>query len=77
MTHATAMPFIDRRDPDRVLPNPETEERRQFSNSHDGLSPPAQELARAIDLYKLEHRRRFITYEEMYQVISSLGYTKP
>jgi len=51
-------------------------ERRQFANSHDELSPEAQELARAIDGYKLRHRRRFITYEEMLSVITSLGYHK-
>jgi hypothetical protein len=51
-------------------------ERRQFSNSHDGLSPPAKELAIAIDQYKMTHRRRFITYEEMLQVVLSLGYSK-
>ena len=51
-------------------------ERRQFTNSHDELSPSAQELARAIDEYKLVHRRRFITYEEMLSVIEGLGYHK-
>jgi hypothetical protein len=53
-----------------------TRERRQFTNSHEELSPPAQELARAIDGYKLTHRRRFITFEEMLSVIESLGYRK-
>ena len=51
-------------------------ERRQFTNSHEELSPEAQELALAIDGYKLRHRRRFITYEEMLGVITSLGYHK-
>ena len=51
-------------------------ERRQFANSHRDLSPPARELAQAIDTYKLDHRRRFITCEEMLQVIQSLGYQK-
>jgi hypothetical protein len=51
-----------------------TRERRQFANSHDDLSPEAAELARAIDGYKLQHRRRFITFEEMLSVIKSLGY---
>ena len=50
------------------------QERRQFANSHADLSPPAAELAAAIDTYKLRHRRRFITYEEMLGVITSLGY---
>ena len=51
-------------------------ERRQFANSHQELSPAAQELARAIDQYKLHHRRRFITYEEMLSVVLSLGYRR-
>jgi hypothetical protein len=49
-------------------------ERRQFTNSHDELSPDAAELASAIDGYKVQHRRRFITFEEMLSVIKSLGY---
>ena len=38
-------------------------ERRQFVNSHEELSLEASELARAIDQYKLVHRRRFITFD--------------
>jgi hypothetical protein len=51
-------------------------ERRQFGNSHHDLSPEARELGQAIDQYKLVHRRRFVTYEEMLRVIKSLGYHK-
>lgn len=51
-------------------------ERRQFSSTHDGLSPDARELAQAIDHYKVQHRRRFITFEEMMSVIKSLGYRR-
>ena len=51
-------------------------ERRQFANSHDDLSPEAAELAQAIDQYKLLHRRRFITFEEMLSVVQSLGYRR-
>lgn len=51
-------------------------ERRQFANSYTELSPEASELARAIDGYKLQNRRRFITYEEMLGVIRALGYHK-
>ncbi len=51
-------------------------ERRQFGNTHSDLSVDAQELGQAIDQYKLVHRRRFITYEEMLNVIRSLGYHK-
>lgn len=71
----TVTPFVDRRDPDTVATPPGVE-RRQFANSHDGLSPAARELAVAIDEYKLHHRRRFITYEEMLTVIQLLGYRR-
>ena len=68
-------PFLDRRSfrPEAGTPSLE---RRQFTNSHEELSPDAWELATAIDAYKLRHRRRFITYEEMLSVITSLGYAK-
>ncbi|MEM6330688.1 MAG: hypothetical protein AAF790_10610 [Planctomycetota bacterium] len=66
--------FVDRRTQDaRSTPG---RERRQFTNSHDELSPEAAELARAIDHYKLTERRRFITYEEMLRVVKSLGYAR-
>ncbi len=51
-------------------------ERRQFANSHASLSPDARQLAEAIDGYKLRNRRRFITFEEMLNVIHELGYRK-
>ena len=35
------------------------------------------ELAAAVDRYKLENRRRFITYAELYDVMASLGYERP
>lgn len=65
--------FIDRRSSSKPAGG---FERRQFGNSHVGLSPAAQELAETIDNYKLQHRRRFITYEEMLHVINALGYKK-
>jgi hypothetical protein len=67
--------FVDRR---AAFPTGDhaARERRQFANSHDDLSPEAAELARAIDGYKLQHRRRFITFEEMLSVIKSLGYSR-
>ncbi len=68
--------FVDRRDYDAATAMPGGGERRQFSNSHDGLSPEARDLAVSIDEYKVRHRRRFITYEEMLAVITSLGYHK-
>jgi hypothetical protein len=68
-------PFVDRRTYDPGVGRP-AQERRQFANSHDDLSPEARELAVAIDEYKLVHRRRFITYEEMLSVVKGLGYSK-
>jgi len=66
--------FIDRRG-QAAHPSP-LGERRQFMNSYDALSPDAAELANAIDSYKAQHRRRFITFEEMLSVIQSIGYQK-
>ena len=67
--------FVDRRNYEQPLRSG-GHERRQFADSYEGLSPLAQELASAIDSYKLAHRRRFITYEEMLSVVTSLGYHK-
>lgn len=68
-------PFVDRRargtDAEYDGPN-----RRQFSNSYNSARPEVNELAAAVDQYKMRHRRRFITYEELYDVIAELGYTK-
>ncbi len=72
---ATTSTFVDRRNPvqhGEQLPF----ERRQFANTYEELSPEAAELARAIDGYKVQHRRRFITFEEMLAVIKSLGYSR-
>ncbi len=63
--------------PERREPNPVMQpviERRQFGNTHSELSEEARTLGRAIDQYKLVHRRRYITYEEMLNIIKSLGY---
>ncbi len=75
--HATIAPdtFVDRRTPLQRGDEP-LFERRQFANSYDELSPEAAELARAIDGYKVQHRRRFVTFEEMLAVIKSLGYSR-
>lgn len=75
-TFATAVePFVDRRNYSIQAGAPQRE-RRQFTNSHEELSPEARDLAQAIDSYKLVHRRRFITYEEMLSVVKSLGYSR-
>ncbi len=67
--------FVDRRSRAAAEPSPVCE-RRQFANSHEDLSPDARDLAYTIDEYKLHHRRRFITYEEMLAIVKSLGYHK-
>ena len=69
------VPFVERR-VSRPQSSFDGRERRQFTNSHDELSPDARELATAIDNYKLQHRRRFITFEEMLHVMKLLGYRK-
>lgn len=51
-------------------------ERRQFMDSRDNSRPEVVELAQAIDQYKLRHRRRFITFEELFNVMTGLGYHK-
>ena len=67
--------FVDRRGPVQLEDQP-LFERRQFANSYDELSPEAADLARAIDGYKVQHRRRFVTFEEMLSVMKSLGYKR-
>jgi hypothetical protein len=65
--------FVDRRKGD---PSGRGMERRQFGNSYRHLSEAGQELAEAIDAYKLQNRRRYVTTDEMLEVIYSLGYRK-
>jgi len=66
-------PFVERRATREAVHGVE---RRQFANSYRELSADAKELAEAIDSYKVRHRRRYITFEEMLQVIQDLGYRK-
>ena len=54
-----------------------TVERRQFAATHATGRPEVDELANAVDRYKLENRRRFITYAELYDVFVGLGYDRP
>lgn len=51
-------------------------DRRQFGSSHQGLSEAGRELAQAIDRYKLENHRRYITCDEMLTVLEGLGYRR-
>lgn len=73
--HSTETPeFVDRRS-ERGGSSPHTE-RRQFSDTRKTSRPEVDELATAIDEYKVRNRRRFITFEEIYDVMTSLGYHK-
>ena len=66
--------LINRRQADGL--RKEGGERRQFVDSRRTFRPEVIELAEAVDQYKLRHRRRFITFEELYDVIAELGYQK-
>ncbi len=82
--HATALEqpaeqavgFEDRRNQSGDARPQGLPERRQFQDARSYANPEAAELAEAIDSYKLTHRRRFITYEELFDVISRLGFRK-
>lgn len=65
--------FVDRRG---ARGRSEDGERRQFGSSHSGLSEAGRELAIAIDQYKVQHHRRYITCDEMLSVLRDLGYAK-
>jgi len=67
-----AVPFVERRKSDGSAPG--GVERRQFAGSRDHLSAEARELAEAIDAYKLRTGKRYITIEEVLEVVKSLGY---
>ena len=73
MPEEPGIPFVERRKRDDNL---DGQERRQFGNSYRDLSPRARELAEAIDQYKLLHRRRFVTADELLDVIEALGYRR-
>ena len=66
--------FVDRRS--AAASGQQHAERRQFGSSHSGLSPAGRELAVAIDEYKVQHHRRYLTCDEMLSVMSTLGYKK-
>lgn len=66
--------YVDRRQ--STEGRPAGAERRQFADSRETLRPEVVELAEAVDHYKLRHRRRFITFDELFDVMSSLGYHK-
>ncbi|MCH2201570.1 MAG: hypothetical protein MK102_06355 [Fuerstiella sp.] len=51
-------------------------ERRQFCDGKRSSRPEVVELADAVDDYKARNCRRFITFEELFDVMQSLGYHK-
>lgn len=65
--------FVERRS---AQDGPPGVERRQFADQRSDQRPEVRELADAVDQYKLRHRRRFVTFDELYNVITSLGYHK-
>jgi hypothetical protein len=65
--------FVDRRSQRSAS---KENERRQFGNSYRDLSPDGRDLAEAIDSYKVNHRRKYITTDEMLAVLTTLGYKK-
>lgn len=69
------LPFVERRQPGSTRREGGAE-RRQFVDSRNALRPEVAELAEAVDRYKLRHRRRFITFEELFDVMAELGYHK-
>ena len=69
-----AMILWDRRSTDATASS--QSERRQFGSSHEGLSENGRELALAIDQYKMQHHRRYITCDEMLHILTQLGYQK-
>lgn len=66
--------FVDRRTNSGSAPQVE---RRQFSSSYSELTPAGAELGVAVDQYKMNNRRRFVTYDEILDIVKSLGYTRP
>ncbi len=63
--------FVDRR---QQQGNGDRGERRQFGNSYHKLSQEGQQLAEAIDAYKVDNHRRYITTDELLGVLAKLGY---
>jgi len=49
---------------------------QQFGVGYDEFEREAKELADALEQYKLIHRRRYISFEEMLAILHSLGYKR-
>lgn len=74
-TQQKSAAFIERRAQSEGR-RPDGPERRQFRDGQCATRPEVVELSEAVDQYKLMHRRRFITFDELYDVMASLGYHK-
>lgn len=73
-TEERAPVFVERRQQDTGARA--VSERRQFRDGDRSARPEVAEFANAVDDYKIAHRRRFITFEELYDVMAALGYHK-
>ncbi len=73
LSEPTGGVFVERRQRDQG-PGVVSSERRQFRDGNRSERPEVAELANAIDDYKVAYRRRFITFEELFDVMTSLGY---
>jgi hypothetical protein len=67
-------PFQDRRGSEESCEG--GQERRQFRDGDRSARPEVAELADAVDSYKVRNHRRFITFEELFNVMQELGYHK-
>lgn len=70
---STSPDFIERR---RSTATAEGFERRQFQDGNRSSRPEVAEFADAVDEYKIANRRRFITFDELFDVMVTLGYHK-
>jgi len=66
--------FVDRRGTGEARTG--APERRQFKATPDASRPEVAEFAEAVDAYKARHHRRFITFDELFAVMTELGYHK-
>lgn len=74
LTEQNPRPFVERRGTGDARDG--APERRQFKATQDSSRPEVAEMAAAVDAYKARHRRRFITFDELFDVIAELGYHK-
>ncbi len=74
LAEETTRTFVDRRGTGETRTG--APERRQFKATPDPTRPDVAEFAAAVDAYKLRHRRRFVTFDELFDVMTELGYHK-